>query len=142
MIVVDTNVLPEEMKAVPAAPVHAWFIRQNSADLFTTTVCEAEILLGVAILPDGKRKRDLQDAARRIFSLFAGRILAFDSVAASAYAAIVSERRRMRRPINDLDAQIAAITHSHGMGLATRNGPDFEGIGLSIVDPWVGSSGH
>ena len=37
MIVVDTNVLSEEMKAVPATAVHVWFIRQNSADLFNVT---------------------------------------------------------------------------------------------------------
>ena len=43
----------------------------------------------------------------------------------------------MGRPIEDFDAQIAAITLSRGMTLATRNGPDFVGTGLALVDPWT-----
>jgi predicted nucleic acid-binding protein len=66
MIVVDTNVLSKEMKPVPAAPVYAWFRRQKALDLFATAVCEAEILVGAAILPIGQRKRDLEIAARDV----------------------------------------------------------------------------
>ena len=139
MIVVDTNVLSEEMKAAPDAPVDAWFRRQRPNELFTTTICEAEILLGVALLPDGQRKRELGAAAQKIFALFASRILPFDSAAAAAYADIVAERRRMGRPIDGFDAQIAAIARSRGLALATRNVADFEDIGLSIVNPWAGS---
>lgn len=139
MIVVDTNVLSEEMKAAPDARVDAWFRSQSATELFTTTICEAEILLGVALLPDGQRKLALGAAAKKIFALFTARILPFDSAAASAYADIVAERRRLGRSIDDFDAQIAAIARSRGMALATRNVADFESIGLSIVNPWGGS---
>jgi toxin FitB len=139
MIVVDTNVLSEEIKPTPARTVHAWFLRQVSGGLFTTTICEAEILLGVALLPDGRRKRDLEVAARSVIALFAGRILPFDSAAAAAYADIVAQRRRIGRPIDDFDAQIAAIARSRGFAIATRNISDFEGTGLSIIDPWIGT---
>ena len=139
MIVVDTNVLSEEMKATPEASVDAWFRRQSSKALFTTTICEGEILLGVALLPDGQRKMALGAAAQKIFALFTARILTFDSAAAACYANIVAERQRLGRPIDDFDAQIAAIARSCGFAIATRNVADFEGIGLSIVNPWVGS---
>ncbi len=138
MIVVDTNVLSEEMKPVPAASVLAWFRRQSAEDLFTTAVCQAEILAGVAMLPDGRRKRELESVARDVFELFAERILPFDSAAAAAYAEIVATRRQIGRPINDFDAQIAAVARSRNMALATRDGPDFEGIGLQVIDPWTG----
>ena len=137
MIILDTNVLSEEIKPVPSTIVHKWLLHNKSSDLFTTTICEAEILLGVSLLPDGRRKRDLDAAARKILALFAGRILPFDSAAAAAYADIVSERRRIGRPIDSFDAQIAAITRSRGLTLATRNTSDFGGIGLLIIDPWV-----
>ncbi len=42
----------------------------------------------------------------------------------------------MGRPIGSFDAQIAAIAHSQGMALATRNVPDFDGIGVTLIDPW------
>jgi hypothetical protein len=137
MIIVDTNVLSEEMKPVPAAPVLAWFRRQSAAGLFTTAVCQAEILVGVAMLPDGRRKFDREAAAHSVLGLFDGRILPFDSAAAAAYAEIVTARQHIGRPINDFDAQIAAIARSRDMALATRNSADFEDIGLRVIDPWA-----
>src|SRR5262245_28985420 len=127
MIILDTNVLSEEMRPVPAAPVHAWFRKQTAADLFTTAVCQAEILVGVAMLPDGKRKLELETVALDVFELFAGRILPFDSAAAAAYAEIVASRQHVGRPISDFDAQIAAIARSHNMALATPQWPGLRG---------------
>src|SRR6266705_2644245 len=114
MIIVDTNVLFEEMKTVPAASVLAWFRRQSAVDLFTTAVCQAEILVGLAMLPDGRRKLYLDATARSVLGLFVGRILPFDSAAASAYAEIVAARQRTGR---HFDAQIAAIARSRDMAL-------------------------
>ena len=136
MIVLDTNVLSEEMKPVPEPSVHDWLSRQNPLELFTTAVTEAEIIFGVATLPDGKRKRALDAAAQRILGLLAGRILPFDSAAAREFAQIVADRRRAGRPIEDFDAQIAAVTRSRGMTLATRDVQDFAGTGVTLVDPW------
>jgi toxin FitB len=137
MIVLDTNVLSEEMKPAPDAAVHQWFLGHSASDLFTTSVTEAEIRLGIALLPDGKRKRDLETAALRVLELFAGRILPFDSAAAQDFARIVADRQRLGRPIEDFDAQIAAITLSRGMTLATRNLADFAGTGVALNDPWI-----
>ena len=136
MFVLDTNVLSEEMKPVPERTVHFWLSRQNPQDFFTTAVTEAEIIYGVTILPDGKRKRDLDAAAQRVLALFAGRILPFDSAAAREFALIVADRRRAGRPIEDFDAQIAAITRSRGMSLATRDVQDFASTSVQLVDPW------
>lgn len=137
MIVLDTNVLSEAMRPSPAAAVAAWLARGSANDFYTTAVTEAEILLGIAIAPDGRRKREIAEAAHRITVLFSGRILTFDSAAAKVFADIVAQRRRLGRPINDFDAQIAAITRSHGMALATRNTSDFDATGITIIDPWV-----
>lgn len=136
MIVLDTNVLSEQMKPAPEPGVHNWLLRQHPLDLFTTAVTEAEILYGVAILPDGRRKQDLQAAAQRVLALFVGRILPFDSAAARVSALIVANRRIAGRPIDDFDAQIAAITRSRDMALATRDVQDFASTGVQLVDPW------
>lgn len=138
MIVLDTNVLSEVMKAAPNPNVAKWMLREHGSGLHTTAICEAERRLGIAILPDGKRKRDLEAAAQKVLGLFVGRILPFDSAAAREFARIVAERRWLGRPIEDFDAQIAAITISRGMRLATRNGPDFASTGVAVIDPWQG----
>jgi predicted nucleic acid-binding protein len=115
MVVLDTNVLSEVMRASPARSVATWMAGQHPSDLFTTAISEAEILLGIAILPDGRRKSDLQEAAERVLALFASRILPFESSAARSFSRIVAARRLAGRPINEFDAQIAAITMSRGM---------------------------
>ena len=117
MVVVDTHVLSEQMKPNRSPQVHAWFQRHNPADLFTAAVCEAEILYGIAIKPDGRRKRGLETAADRVLKLFSGRILPFDSAAAAVYAAIAVSR---------------------GMILARRNATDFAATGATCVDPCNG----
>jgi predicted nucleic acid-binding protein len=136
MIVLDTNVLSEAMRASPAPRVAEWMARERAANLFTTAITEAEILLGIAMLPDGRRKNELQAAAQRVFSLFASRILSFESTAASSFAAIAAGRRHAGLPINDFDALIASIARSRGMALATRNVADFEGTGVDLINPW------
>jgi hypothetical protein len=67
---------------------------------------------------------------------FGGRILGFASDAALPYAQIASDRRRAGRPISHFDAQIAAIARFMGAAIATRNTADFDGCGVTIVDPW------
>jgi toxin FitB len=136
MILLDTNVLSEMMKLSPAPAVAAWMAGADPEGLFTTVISEAEIRLGIELLPDGRRKRELQHAAERIIALFDARILSFDSMATGYFAQIVAGRRRMGLPIGDLDAQIAAVARSHDMALATRNILDFRGTGITVLDPW------
>ena len=138
MVVLDTNVVSELMRGTPHRDVLAWLDRQRTRDLFVTSVTEAEIRAGVAILPHGARRRGLAEAAERTFGhLFAGRVLGFDSPAARAYAEIVEVRRANGRPLALADGQIAGIARSRGMAVATRNLGDFEGAGISLVDPWA-----
>jgi toxin FitB len=137
MIVLDTNVLSEVMKPSPARAVAAWMAGENPNGLFTTAVTEAEIRLGIEVLPAGRRKQELEAAAQRVIALFDNRILPFDSVATQEFARIVAGRRRAGLPIGDLDAQIAAIARSREMVLATRNVLDFRGTGINVLDPWT-----
>ncbi len=68
---------------------------------------------------------------------FAGRVLAFGSDAAAAYASIAAHRRRTGRPIALFDAQIAAITLANGASIATRNVADFADCGMEVINPWT-----
>ena len=138
MILLDTNVLSETLRPTPDRSVAAWLSRQPRSALFTSTITRAELLYGVRILPEGRRRTRLLEAVIPVFeSGFAGRVLAFDNDAADAYSEIASSRRAAGRPISQLDAMIAAIARSRGAVLATRNTKDFEGCGVEVTDPWA-----
>ncbi len=137
MIVLDTNVLSELMRSQPHRSVVAWIDRQSRSRLYTTSISMAEMLRGIAMMPEGRR-RDLTTAVETMLrEEFPQRILVFDAAAAARYAEVSTRRRRAGRPISTLDAQIAATALAAGAAIATRNVRDFEGCGLPLIDPWV-----
>ena len=137
MIVLDTNVISELMKAKPEPAVFAWVSRQPPEDLFISTISMAEILYGIELLPKGKRRDGLLLEAEATFARhFAARILAFDEHAARVFGSIVAARRIRGRPIGIADGQIAAIVRCHQASLATRDTGDFEGSGVQLINPW------
>ena len=138
--VLDSNVVSELMRNVPNAEVLGWMDDLPTSELFVTAITEAEVRTGIAILPEGARRRGLADAAERTLGgLFAGRVLPFDGGAARAYADIAAASRAAGRPISQSDCQIAAIARSRGMAVATRNVRDFSETGVEVIDPWGGA---
>jgi predicted nucleic acid-binding protein len=137
MIILDTNVISELLRPFPAPQVEAWLSAQHGEAVYVTTIGEAELRHGVAILPAGRRRTALGVAIEGILAQdFRDRILPFDRAAAGAYAAIAAKRRRSGRPIAQFDCQIAAIALAHAAAVATRNTRDFEGCGIEVINPW------
>ena len=125
------------MRNVPSPEVMAWLDKHPRHDLYVTTVTQAEVLTGIAFLPEGRRRSELAEAAKSAFNnLFSGRILTFDSASAHAYADIASARRSAGKPISQFDGQIAAIARSRSMSVATRNVSDYQGCGITVINPW------
>ena len=137
MIVVDTNVISELARQMPAPEVISWIDSLATGEVATTAITAAELLYGVARLPDGRRKTELSAAVNGLLNNeLDGRVLPFDRLAADRYADIVSRRERLGQPIGIADAQIAAICSTAGAALATRNIADFEDTGIELINPW------
>lgn len=138
MIILDTNVVSEPMRPGGSEAVLAWLDRQAADTLYLTAINLAELLVGIAILPAGKRKHGLDAALTEVVSsLFGSRILPFDQAAAKAYALVVSRARTAGRAIGAADGQIAAIALVHGFTVATRDAVPFEAAGVPVIDPWA-----
>jgi len=138
MIVLDTNVLSELMRAQPDSAMLAWMDRQEPNEFMITAVTLAELLYGIARLPEGRRKAGLHDAAHSMLEEeLTNRVLPFDEAAAIQYSMLVVAREIAGRPIGMADAQIAAICRHQGAALATRNGKDFETTGITVINPWT-----
>jgi hypothetical protein len=137
MVLLDTNVISELMRAEPDPTVLDWFGKYDAAELFISAITEAELRTGVAILPEGQRRERLQVAIDAMIDQdFQGRILPFDTLAARPYAEIAAQRRAAGRPIAEADCQIAAIGRAKDAPIATRNVKDFDGCGIRVINPW------
>jgi predicted nucleic acid-binding protein len=137
MIILDTNVVSEFTKAVVSDRVVAWFGRQSPLNLATTAVTEAEMLTGIALLPDGRRKMDLERETLALLASFGSRVFPFDHGAAQEMPTVVLMRRARRLPTDQADGQIAAIARCRSAMVATRNTAHFEHCGITLINPWT-----
>ena len=137
MILLDTNVVSEPLKASGDTNVLAWIDAQIIETLYLSTISLAELRFGIAVLPEGKRRDTLHSSLeRRILPLFAGRILSFDDTASQAYATLRASARAAGQAIAPADGYIAAIAATHGFAIATRDTSPFEAAGLVVINPW------
>ena len=137
MILLDTNVISEPLRPAGDAAVLAWIDEQIVETLYLSAISLAELRLGMATLPAGKRKDMLHSSfEQRVLPLFAGRILPFDSAASEAYAVLRARARVQGKAIAPADGYIAATAISHGLIVATRDTGPFETVGLTVINPW------
>ena len=137
MIILDTNVISELMRAKPAPVVLEWFAARSLLELATTSINLAEVRYGLGRLPFGRRRRDLETKFNSFASRgFANRVFDFDAVAADAYGDIVVVRERSGRRLEGFDGLIAAIAKSRGLAIATRSTGDFAECGIEVISPW------
>jgi predicted nucleic acid-binding protein len=137
MIVLDTNVISEPLRPLADPAVIRWLDAQAPETLYLTATVLSEILIGIALLPAGKRKRGMELAMQSLQTkLFAGRFLSFDRVAAVAFALLGSRAAAKGYSISVADCQIAAIAAVHGFAVATRDTAPFLAVGVPVINPW------
>jgi hypothetical protein len=137
MILLDTNVVSEPLRAAPEPRVVAWLDTQPLETLFLSVVTVAELRYGVARLPAGRRGSALRKRLEtQVLPAFTGRVLAFDLPATQAYAALMTRAQAAGNSIGMADALIAATARVHGMAVATRDTSPFVAAGVSVIDPW------
>jgi hypothetical protein len=138
LIVLDTNVVSDILRAEAAPEVVAWSRLFPRTTLFTTIITEAELRYGIACLPSGARRTALEASINAILGDWLGRqSLPLNSDATIHYAAFRARRKALGNPVHAPDALIAGIAIAHGAAaIATRDVADFEGCGLPIINPW------
>lgn len=138
MILLDTNVVSEASQPGGHPNWKAWLDRQPTDSLYLSAVTVAELLWGIAVLPNGRRKDSLEDVLRsRVLPVFEGRILPFDTAAAETYAQLRALGRATGTAIATVDGYIAAIALAHRLTVATRDTAPFAAAGLSVINPWT-----
>lgn len=137
MIVLDTNVLSELMRSDPDTAVLDWLDRQAAQSVWITAITLFECRLGLALLPQGRRRNTLELAFAQLLTLdLENRVLPFDVEAATQAAILAAARQHAGRPVDMRDTQIAGIVQARRATLSTRNTRHFEGLSVPVVNPW------
>lgn len=137
MILLDTNVVSEPLRRTPDVRVIAWIDAQPLETLFLSAITVAELRAGVALLPTGKRQKDLlQNLEKRVLPLFTGRVLPFDLGCTQAYAQLMAKARTSGLAVATADGYIAAIARANDLTVATRDTAPFEAAGAAVINPW------
>ena len=129
----------EPLRPSPDARVIAWIDAQPLETLFLSAIAVAELRAGVALLPAGKRRSELQESLEtRVLPLFVARVLPFDLGCTQAYAALMAQARASGLTTASADGYIAAIAAANGLAVATRDTVPFEAAGATVINPWLG----
>jgi predicted nucleic acid-binding protein len=136
VILVDTNVWSETMRPAPDPRVVAW-LRECRHEAAISTFTIGELLTGLALLPDGRRKDFLTVRVEGLIIRARERSYSYDEQAARALPTIMAARKRISREVSKpVDAMIAAVAASRGMAVATGNTSDFADMGIELINPW------
>lgn len=137
MILLDTNVISEQFRAVSSEAVIDWLNRQPLETLYLASMTVAELRAGVAQMPAGKRRTVLGNSIEhQVLPAFVGRVLSFDVACTRAYADVLASARKAGSGIEAADAVIAAIALDNGFSVATRNVSPFLAAGVKVINPW------
>jgi predicted nucleic acid-binding protein len=138
VILLDTNVISALMRRQPEPAVVTWLDAQPAESIWTTAITVFEIRMGIQLLDPDDRRWALTEAFEALLRVdLDGRIVPFDTAAATAAAGIAASRRRSGRTVEFRDVEIAGIVSARKATLATRYTRHFDGLGLTLVDPWV-----
>jgi predicted nucleic acid-binding protein len=135
-VLLDTCVL-SELRRPGANPRVLEAVDALDADrLFLSAITIGELTKGIALLDEGRRKRDLQSWLLDLEQHFADQILAVDAEVAQLWGVLTARAQQRGTQIPASDGLIAATALRHGLTVLTRNTAHFAASGAFVVDPW------
>jgi len=130
----DTNILSEPVRQQPNDKVMQRFLEYDG-QYVTAAIVWHELQYGCALLPDSKRKSQLQTYLLTLQN--SGLIiLPYDQVAAEWFATHRALLKKQGKMAAYADGEIAAIAAVNNLTLVTRNTDDFQGYNNLMLDNW------
>ena len=136
-VLLDTCVLSELRLPKINAGVREAFDALDSDDLFVSVLSVGEIAKGIALLQEGRKKRELRTWLLTMERFYSNRLLPVDLETSRIWGEITAAAQRMGRQIPTGDGLIAATARRHGLHVMTRNTADFEATGALLINPWA-----
>jgi predicted nucleic acid-binding protein len=135
-VLLDTNVVSELVKSRPDPGVASFVASQ--ADPVLSVITLHELTYGAERAPDPARRAKLRAWIAAIRVRFAGRLIAVTPEIAEEGGRMRATAAAQGRPVEAIDALIAASAAACAARVATRNTKDFESLGIETVNPWKG----
>ena len=136
----DTNVLSEVTRPKPDSAVIRFLHERDEDRMAVSAVTIAEIRRGIALLPQGRRRRVLANWLEGdLVERFGPRILPIDVRVALVWGDLMGRARTAGLALHVMDGFLAATALTYGLVLVTRNEKDFADTGVSLFNPWSGA---
>jgi len=133
----DTNIISELRRGKRCDPeVRRWARKTKGNRHCISVLSLGEIRKGIEIL----RRRSpeqcpaFEDWLEILQSEYEADILPIDEAVSARWGRLMA-----RRSLPVIDGLLAASALTHGLTVATRNGNDFKGTGVKLVNPFLGS---
>lgn len=137
MYLLDTCVLSELIKKEPSKKVTRWISERDESLLFVSALTFGEIIKGVEKLTDSARKKKLEHWIQEyLIPRFSSRSLSIDQQVSLQWGLLLAKSEKKGRILPTIDSLIAATAIRHRLSVVTRNTIDFEGLQLSLINPW------
>lgn len=138
-VLLDTCTVSELRQKTPRKAVAAAIEAVPSENLFLSVITLGEIVKGIALLEEGKRKHGLQGWLMELERYYEDRILPIDTDTVRIWGELTAEAQKKGVRVGASDGLIAATARRHGLHVMTRNVSDFEATGVLLVNPWIDS---
>ena len=133
----DTNCISELVRSQPEPRVLDWLDAADESLLYLSVLTLGEIRKGVAGLPQGKRRTQLESWLElELQARFSGRVLSIDKAVADRWGLLAAGAKRSGRPLSAIDGLLAATALHHGLTIVSRNISDFASTQVPVLNPW------
>ncbi len=133
----DTNVPSELTKPKSDPSVEKRLDDVDDELLFFSVVSLGGIFKGLTILPESKRRWELQHwIDRTLRPWFDGRILPVSEATSERWGILAGERQLKGRPLSVGDGLIAATALEYDLTVFTRNVRHYIDLGVVVFNPW------
>jgi predicted nucleic acid-binding protein len=133
----DTNIPSEMTRPRPQPSVIGWLDDADDGQLYFSVVSLGEILKGVTLVSESKRRRQLQEwVEETLRPWFEGRILPVNQPIAERWGVLAGQCQMKGRPLKVGDGLIAATALEHDLTVVTRSAKDFADLGVTVLNPW------
>ncbi len=135
--VLDTCIISELIKPLPASSVVDWLASIPSEQIFLSVLTVGEIKRGIMKLPESKKKADLIAWFGTLLTEYRDRIIPVDVSVAETWGTLQAQAEAMGQKMSIIDGYIAATASARQMLIVTRNENDFAMCRQYVVNPWM-----